>query len=46
VGRPVALEYGFATPAQLDAMESALLEWGRNPDAMWVLPIGWALARK
>jgi SAM-dependent methyltransferase len=46
VGRPVALEQGWATAAELDAMEAALRAWGNNPDAMWVIPISWALAWK
>jgi hypothetical protein len=44
--RHVALEQGWATPEELDAMVEALAAWGEDPDAFLLIPqccaIGWA----
>lgn len=46
VARKVVLEQGWATVEEVDAMEAALLAADEDPDAMWVLPVCWALGWK
>lgn len=41
-----AVEYGFATRADLEAMAAAFRAWARHPDALWAFVHMAALARK
>jgi ubiquinone/menaquinone biosynthesis C-methylase UbiE len=41
-----AVEYGFATRADLEAMAAAFRAWARHPDAVWAFVHVAALARK
>ena len=41
-----AVEYGFATRADLEAMAAAFRAWARHPDALWAFVHVAALARK
>jgi SAM-dependent methyltransferase len=43
VGRPVVLEQGWATEAELDEMEQALIESAEDPQSLFVLPVCWAI---
>lgn len=41
-----AVEYGYASRADLEAMAAAFRAWGSHPDALWVFTHVAALARK
>jgi hypothetical protein len=43
VAKSIVLERGWATPAELDAMEQALSEDPRNPESFFLLPVCWAV---